>query len=265
MVERVGQVPRVPPFTSARNIMALVLREMGTSSGRIAGGYLWAILEPAGGIALLTVAFSLLFRSPPLGTSFPIFYATGVLPFLFYTDISNKLAQAIRFSKPLLFYPRLTFADALLARLGLAILTQAMVFCVVTGGLLVTEETRVHLDISSVLLGLAMVVSLAFGIGTLNCFLFGMFPVWTRIWSILNRPLFIISCVFFTFESVPRPFQDYLWYNPLVHIIGQVRSGFYPTYEAEFVSYVYVFGLAGVLATGGLLLLHRYHRDLLDL
>lgn len=265
MVEKVQQVPRLPALTSIRNVTALVLREMGTTSGRAAGGYLWAILEPVGGIVLLTLAFSLLFRSPPLGTSFPVFYATGVLPFMFYTDISGKLAQAIRFSKPLLFYPRLTFADALLARLLLGILTQAVVFCVVTAGMLAIEDTRTHLDISAVVLGVAMVATLAFGIGTMNCFLFGMFPVWMRVWNILNRPLFIISCIFYTFESVPRPFQDYLWYNPLVHVIGQVRSGFYPTYEAEFVSLVYVFGLSLVLLTSGLLLLHRYHRDLLDL
>ena len=42
-------------FASLRAIAALVLREMSTTNGRSPGGYLWAILEPAAGIALLTI------------------------------------------------------------------------------------------------------------------------------------------------------------------------------------------------------------------
>lgn len=42
------------------------------------------------------------FRTPPLGTNFAIFYATGVVPFMTYLDMSGKVANSIRYSKPLL-------------------------------------------------------------------------------------------------------------------------------------------------------------------
>ena len=252
-------------MTSARNIIALVLREMGTTSGRSSGGYLWAILEPAAGIALLTLLFSLAFRSPPLGTSFPVFYATGILPFVMFNDVSAKLGQAIRYSKPLLFYPRLTFADALIARFLLNSLTQLMVACLVIVVVLGLSDGRYALHLPSILLGFLMAAVLALGIGTMNCFLFSMFPAWQRIWGIITRPLFLVSSIFYTFESVPRQYQEILWYNPLVHVIGQMRRGFYQTYDAVWVSHIYVFGGSLLLLAAALVLLGRYHRDILDL
>ena len=89
-------------FATPRAIVALMLREMATTYGRSPGGYIWAVLEPAAGIALLTAIFSLGFRSPPIGSNFPIFYATGLVPFLAFIDVTNKTAASVTFSKPLL-------------------------------------------------------------------------------------------------------------------------------------------------------------------
>ena len=260
------QRPRVTRrrFASARTILALVLREMATTNGRSPGGYLWAILEPVAGIALLTGIFSLGFRSPSLGTSFPIFYATGVVPFQLYIDISGKVAQSLLFSRPLLAYPAVTFLDAIIARFLTNLLTQLMVAYVVLFGILLTFESRTAPDPVGIALGFAMAASLALGIGIMNAFLFTMFPIWQRIWAILNRPMFLISCIFFLLENVPEPYRDYLWWNPLVHVVGQMRASFYPTYDATYVSYPYVFGIALGLSATGLLFLRRYHRVLLN-
>ena len=61
--------PGKPRFQRLRVIFAMVVREMGTRFGRSAGGYLWALGEPLGGIMMLAIAFSLALRSPPIGTS----------------------------------------------------------------------------------------------------------------------------------------------------------------------------------------------------
>lgn len=251
-------------FKAPRTIMALILREMETTYGRSAGGYLWAILEPVAGIALLTFLFSLAFRSPPIGTNFAMFYATGILPFLCYMDVSQKLAQSLRFSRQLLFYPGVTFVDALVARFVLNFLTQIMVFYILIFGIQTIYDTRTILDLPAITISLAMAGVLAAGIGVMNCFLTSAYPAWERVWAILNRPMFIISCIFFTFESVPHPYRDILWYNPLVHIVGAMRSGFYPGYDAGYVSHAYVFGLGLVLLVLGLVLLKRFHRDILN-
>ncbi|MGB1235175.1 MAG: ABC transporter permease, partial [Planktomarina sp.] len=194
-----------------------MLREMATTYGRSPGGYIWAVLEPCAGIALLTFVFAMAIPEPPLGSSFPLFYAGGFLAFTAYLNVSAKLTIAIRFSKPLLFYPAVRHTDALLARFILNILTEILVIVTVLLAIVLVWDLRPGFDLPVIMLGFSMAFVLALGVGTLNCFLISMFPVWERIWGILNRPLFIISTLFFLFETVPHPFNAVLWFNPLVH------------------------------------------------
>jgi len=251
-------------FAGFRTVFALVLREMATTYGRSPGGYIWAIVEPVAGIALLTAIFSFGFRSPAIGINFPIFYATGMIPFMMYSDITGKIATSLLFSKALLAYPAVTYLDAVIGRFIVNFLTQLMVAYVVFTGILVIFETRTAPDPLKIALALLMAASLALGIGILNAFLFTMLPVWQRVWSIANRPLFIVSCIFFTFESIPQPYRGVLWWNPLVHVIGQMREAFYPTYDASYVSHLYVFGVSLISGLTGMVFLNRYNRDLLN-
>lgn len=80
-------VRKTRAFASLRTISALVLREMATTYGRSPGGYIWAILEPVGGIALLSILFSLAFLHPALGSNFQLFYASGLVPLTVFTSI----------------------------------------------------------------------------------------------------------------------------------------------------------------------------------
>lgn len=253
--------PRSLP--TGRAVMALVLREMTVTYGRSPGGYLWAVLEPALGIFLLTFIFSLAFRAPPLGVNFPLFYATGLVPFLFYTEVSNKVSHALKFSRQLLAYPAVTYVDAIVARLALSTLTLLLVGYLIFTGVFVLFETRTFLDPLALLLAYGMAVSLSLGVGVFNCALVSLVPIWAQLWAILNRPLFIISCIFFLYDSVPEPFRSALWWNPLIHIVGQMRTAFYPTYGATYVSPVFVFSLSLFLLVAGLVFLTRYSRDII--
>ena len=251
-------------FKTSRTVLALMLREMSTSYGRSPGGYLWAVLEPVGGLAVMTIAFSLAFRSPALGDNFPLFYATGYLPFMMYSDLVAKIGHSIRFSKPLLFYPAVTFVDAIIARLLLNALTHLMVFYILMSGIMLAFDTGNILDYPAILNALGMALALGLGIGTLNCFLLMRFPIWEQVWVIISRPLFIISAIFFLFESIPLPYRDYLWYNPLIHVTGEMRRGFYATYDGAYINPLYVYMISVVAFTIGLIFLSRYHRVLLN-
>lgn len=251
-------------FAGLRAIVALMLREMATSYGRSPLGYLWAVLEPVAGIALLTAIFSSGFRSPPMGTNFAIFYASGLVPFIMYVDLSSKILASLSFSRNLLVYPRITLLDALLARFVLNGLTQLLVGYLLFSGILILFDTQTVLDLPKLGLAYVMAASLGLGIGTLNCFLVGVFPSWQRVWAIVNRPLFLISCIFFVFDSVPEPYRSILWYNPMIHVVGQSRSAFYPYYDAPYVSSLYVFSIALVCFLLGLLFLRRYANTILE-
>ncbi|MDX1786139.1 MAG: sugar ABC transporter permease, partial [Roseovarius sp.] len=199
-----------------------------------------------------------------IGTDFALFFASGMVPFVAYMDASNKIAVALRFSRSLLFYPGVTYVDALLARFIMSVMTQVMIAAVVFYGIIFFFSVDVILDIPAMALGFAMAFSLGLGIGTLNCYLLSVYPIWERSWAILNRPMFLVSCIFFLFDAVPQPYRDYLWWNPLIHIVGMVRKGMYATYDATYVSPFYVFLISLVCFAAGLLLLRRYHKDIVN-
>ena len=251
-------------FATMRTVLALMLREMSTRYGRTPGGYLWAVAEPLAAILVLSVGFSLVIRTPALGSSFLLFYATGYLPFSLYQSVAAAVARAILFSKPLLQYPAVTWVDAVLARFLLNALTSMVVAILLVVGILAVIDNRTVIDLVPVVESVGLAMLLGLGVGVVNCALFGLFPLWEVAWSIITRPLFIASGVLFLYNSLPPLARDVLWYNPLIHIIGLIRAGFYPTYSASYVDRAYVLGVCLVLLAFGLILLGRYHRDILN-
>lgn len=249
---------------SLRAIAALMLREMSTRYGRTPGGYVWAILEPLGMIIVLGFAFSLIASAPVLGTSFLLFKATGFMVLQIFTVLGGQVGNALTFSKPLLNYPRVTWMDAILARFFLNTTVVFMSTFLILSGIFFYEGLTIMISWGPVLLAVFLTAAFGLGVGCLNAYLFMRFPAWQQIWSILTRPLFIISGVLILYEDFPPVGQEYLWYNPLLHLTGLMREGFYPMYRPDYISVVFVGLCALVPMALGLLLLRRYHRELLE-
>lgn len=251
----------LPRFAAWRTIMALMLREMTSSYGRTPGGYLWAIAEPVLGLAFLVAIFSAGFRSPPLGSNFAIYYATGLFPFMLCMSTIAKVSQSINFSRQLLAYPRVTFVDAILARLLLNCVTMFLVYYILYSVILATMETRTVLQFPVILSAFTMAVVLGLAIGILNAVIMAYYPIWQSVWGITTRPLFLLSGIIFLHDRIPEPYRGWLEWNPLVHIVGQNRAGFYYSYRAEYVDVVFVYVVSLVCGAIGLLFLRRYYRD----
>jgi capsular polysaccharide transport system permease protein len=258
--------PRIgkPRLRHTRVVAALVLREMGTRFNRSSGGYLWSIAEPLGGILMLSVAFSLALRRPPMGTSFLLFYATGNIPFSLFRSMSAAVAGAVSTNRGLLNYPVVTALDAVFAKFLLNLFTLLMVALILFTGIIIYFDLHINLDLAAVAVGLGLAALLGLGIGTLNCVLFTFFPTWKNVWTVLTRPLLLFSGVLFMYESVPAQFQAIIWWNPLVHIIAVMRSGFYGTYDPQFVSYPYVLGIALSAFLIGAYLIRRHESFLTE-
>ena len=251
-------------FAPARTIMALILREMSTRYGKSPGGYIWAVIEPLGAIMILAIGFSLLLRTPSLGTSFLLFYATGYLPFNLYQTLALQVSNGIAFSKPLLYYPVVSWVDAILARFILNSLTAVLISYILIAGIRAAIDIRTVIDMGPILWAMGLGMLMGLGVGTLNCVIKGLFPVYEAFWGILTRPMFIASGVLFIYEDLPAAAQDILWYNPIFHITGLMRAGIYPTYSASYASKLYVASIGLTVLTLGLVLLRRYHRDLME-
>jgi capsular polysaccharide transport system permease protein len=253
------------PLQRLRVLFALVVREMATRFGRSWGGYLWAVAEPLGGILLLTVAFTFALRSPPLGTNFALFYATGIIPFMLFSNVNTAVSQAVASNRGLLTYPVVRALDAVIAKFVTSFLTLFVVGVLLFTGIILFYRLPVSLDLAAIFNGFLLMGLIGLGIGTLNCVLFGFWPTWRHVWNVLTKPLFIVSGMFYTFEALPPQAQAILWWNPLIHAVGLMRAGFYGGYDAAYVAPLYVIGLGlGLFVVGGYLL-RRHAVTLIEL
>ncbi|KQV34797.1 MULTISPECIES: ABC transporter permease [unclassified Rhizobium] len=225
---------------------ALIIREMAARFGDKPGGYVWALLDPLSHVFLMTLIFSAVAKVPPLGSDFPLFFASGYLCFQFYQGMSSYVAAAVKANKSLLTYPLVAPIDAVVARYVLQFITTSFVAAFILGMIIVKLPTSVQFDWSYILEALFAATLLGAGMGLINVTLFARSPLYEQIFSLVNRPMFMISGVFFVPDAMPRPYLDYLLYNPILHAVMCFRQGIYPEYRPEILDmgylYEWVFG-----------------------
>ena len=258
------QSPKPPKFRMARVIGALILRETGSRDSRASLGFLWQVIEPVVSIAILSVLFSMISRSPPLGTNFPLYYVTGVVPFHLYASIGRQVSGSMRFSRNLLGLPAVTVVDLIMARFLLGALTNICIFIAMLVWLNTAYDLHLRPDMGALMLGLVMAMILGLGIGTLNAVLIPASAIYESVWGVVTRPMVLVSGVLFHIEDLPEPIFAVLKWNPIAQIVAQTRHAFYPSYDIAWVSPAYVALIAGVCFALGLVGLYRYIFDVLD-
>nr|WP_234908106.1 ABC transporter permease [Ensifer canadensis] len=234
---------------------ALISREMATRFGSKPGGYLWAIVDPVAHVTLMTLIFQAIARSPALGLSFPLFFASGYLPFNFYQRMSSFVAGTMKANRALLSYPIVSPIDALVSRFVLQFTTDAIVTIVLLLVALEASTSTSVVDFAGAAEAAIMAGLLGLGVGTMNIVLFARSPLYEQIFAIVSRPLFMVSGVFFLPDGLPEPFREYLLYNPVAHIIMYFRKSIYPEYRGEFLDTSYVLEFSAVCLVLGLVLL----------
>ena len=241
-------------LTHTRIVSALLIREMSTRFGNKPGGYIWALLDPAAHVLMLTTIFQAIAHLPPLGTSFPLFFATGYIAFQFYQATSGYLNDALKANKALLSYPNVAPIDTLVARFLLQTGTTTFVAIIVLGSIGLIQRTPLVLSWGYIIEASSAAVLLAFGLSLTNTVLFMRYPIYEKVFQIVNRPLFMLSGVFFMPDALPHPFREFLLYNPIVHIIMLFRKGFYPEYRAAVLDVGYLYSWVFAMLMVGMLL-----------
>lgn len=258
------QEPRARHFRTLRVVTALILRETGSRDTRNSLGFLWNLIDPVISIAMLSLLFGMISRTPRLGSNFPLFYVSGVVPFHLYQSISGRVSTSLRFSRNLLGFPSVTVIDIILARFILNAMTNVCVFIIMI--VLIDEYYGLQLKpyMGAMLQSLSMAMALGLGIGTLNAILFLASSTYESLWSIVMRPLLLLSGVMFLIEDMPEPIFNVLKWNPVAQVIAEMRHAFYATYDISWVMPGFVYLISGLCFTLGLIGLHRYVFDALD-
>ena len=227
-----------------RVVAALLIREMDARFGSKPGGYVWALLDPAAHVFLLTIVFQAIARAPALGVSFPLFFATGYTAFQFYQAMGTYLNGAVKANRSLLSYPNVAPIDTIVARYFLQLGTTVLVGIVVLGVIIAWMRTPPELAWPAIIEAVLAASCLGLGIGLINNVMFLKYKLYEQIFGIVNRPLFLISGVFFLPDAIPHPYREIVLFNPLVHVVMQFRVGFYSEYRAAGLDMSYVYNFA---------------------
>ena len=183
-----------------------------------------------------------------------LFMITGFVPFMLFRECMNQLQGSIKQNKSLLGFPQVTTFDVIAARALLEVAVLSTVFAVmITGAHIIGLEVRVQNPLG-VMAALALLALFGTGIGfSLACIV----PLIPSLGQLMNvvfaRPLFYASGLFFTADSIPHPYLDYILLNPLLHMIELLRSSFFYSFETTHASWRYAVEATFVSLASGLI------------
>ena len=234
-----------------RVIDALVLREIKTRFGQNRAGYLWALLEPIFWIGTFYGLYAIAGRQGPDGMELIPFLATGIVTYQIFAQTVERASQAINANKALLFYPQVQPIDLVFARTALEAVTYVVVFALIVGSHALAVQAFEIDNVLRVLEGMTLAALLGMTLGLVFCALNVVSATADRIRGPLMRPLFWISGLFFTANSLPTQARELLLYNPVFHCVEMVREGWFPQYHAHHLSGGYVlWWIVGFAFTG---------------
>ncbi|MEZ4367140.1 MAG: ABC transporter permease [Kofleriaceae bacterium] len=176
------------------------------------------------------------------------------MPYTLFTNSVVRVAEAINGNKALLYYPQVRPIDLIIARCLLEAATFAAVFIVLMGGHALATQRLIVDDPLRLIAGMGLASLLGTGLGIIFCGLGQLSTVAERARGPLLRPLFWISGIFFTAETLPAGARDAMLWNPVLHTTELVRDGWFDSYSDEHVSVPYVLAWVGALFLAGLLL-----------
>ncbi|WP_444908809.1 ABC transporter permease [Microbulbifer sp. TRSA005] len=243
-------------------IYALLVREMKTRFGKWKLGYAWVLLEPAMHIMVLAAIFSFLGRDFYPGIPTMLFMLAGIAPFLFFSHCFNKSIAAVDSNRGLFNYRQLRPFDAVVSRVMLEFVIYLVSLVALLGILAWFGVSATFNNFLLLVVVNFLYLCFCFGMSLALCVGGAKYPEMSKFGSLIQRPLYFMSGVFFSLEQVPEQYHPYLSWNPLLHVIELTREGLFSSYHGMFANLPYLAFSSLVMLGFGLLVYRSQWQDL---
>ncbi len=258
-----NQTPR-SSFQVLRDVtFGLLIRELKTRFGSYRLGYAWALLDPLLMISLFSVVFGIRSQSGFGGVPVQVFITTGYLPFMFFNKVVSQLKSAVSANMGLFCYRQVTPFATFVSRFILEAIIGLVVGCILVLGLIWFGFDAVPNDPLQVILGYLLLMIFSFSLGIIFCVLGSLFKEANKFLSLIMMPLMFVSCVMYPLASIPIQYQHWFLWNPLVHAIELIRSGWILGYVSQNVSWIYLSGVTLSILTFAMSCYRLSHRRLI--
>lgn len=258
-----NQTPR-SSFQVLRDVtFGLLIRELKTRFGSYRLGYAWALLDPLLMISLFSAIFGMRSQSGFGGVPVQVFITAGYLPFMFFNKVVSQLKSAVNANMGLFCYRQVTPFATFVARFILESIIGLVVGVILVLGLMWFGFDAIPSDPLEVILIYCLLMIFSFSLGIVFCVLSSLFKEADKFLSLIMMPLMFVSCVMYPLATVPTQFQHWFLWNPLVHAIELIRSGWIAGYASPNVSWVYLSAVTLVLLTFAMSCYRLSHRRLI--
>jgi len=243
-------------------IYALVFRELNSRFGRYRLGYMWALLEPLAFIGVLSGIRVLFGRSSMGGVEYPLFFASGIMPYLLFQHILISSMNAVEANRGVFNYQRVKPVDCVIARVAIEGIIYGLATCIILPALYLLGFTFSWNDTVSYILTVALLIIFATGLGLVMSVIAPLWQESKKIVPIAIRPLFFVSGIFFVLSDMPERAKAFLLINPLLHAIELIRHSMFAEYQVGEVNVSYLFICSLVSLVLGLSVYRIYRLDL---
>jgi len=234
---------RVPPVLGElrelvryRDLLALLISNINTTRyKRSTLGVVWSLLNPLLHMAVLTVAFSKVFRFSI--DHYPVYVLAGLIVWNFFTQTTSYAMSTMVWGGSLLkriYLPRSIFAAASIGNglVNLALSLAPLLLVVVLTG------HPVHATWAFVPVAVLLVATFALGVALLMSALAVFFSDVVEMYGVAVQAWFFLTPVIYPREILPDALAPYLALNPFFPLLETFRA---PIYD-------------GALPSGGILL-----------
>ncbi|WP_155905157.1 ABC transporter permease [Methylopila sp. M107] len=226
----------------ARSIYALILRRMRSQYMGSRAGYAWAIIEPIVWVFVLKLAIrhGSASQIPPLGASYEVFFATGVVLARAWRSSAGVVMSIVTRSKKERL-PSIHRMDSVYASWILEVITCGLALVIILAILQVLGFNATPSDLMICLIAFAACALLSLAFGVLFGLLIVLMPGLNHFKGILLLIIFFTSGFSFVVDRMPSGFRNIVTWNPLLHVLELFREGFYGGYECRSLDLVYLF------------------------
>ncbi|MGR5254327.1 ABC transporter permease [Vibrio astriarenae] len=220
-------------------IFAIFLREVKSkNSDKL--GITWLVVSPVIFIFLLSYIRGRLDGGEVHGIPTFNFMAIGMILVQIFLSVVAATASAIKKNKPLYAFRQVQPISSVIAVSGLMLLVKIFVFLLI---ILICLYMRYDMQVADplgVIFNVFRVWLLASSIGLMFSLAACYVPEVDKIRSLLMRPIFFISGIFFSLQDMPEEVWPYLTWNPILHAVELTRYAAYPVYGNAGVNYLYL-------------------------
>jgi capsular polysaccharide transport system permease protein len=209
----------------ANVVFALIFKEFKARAGRDARlGMLWIVIDPIVMVMIMAMFWYALGRTTISGVSSTLFLAIGYTPYTTVTKGLSTLPKSLKSNRLFYNYQQVKPFDSVLAEfvleMSLMMIGEVLLFSILWWffGLSINLENIMPLLAILLLAGL-----LSFGLALFVATYGTLYDSVSKVVSLLSRPLFFVTPIFYTPNSLPGPVRYLMSWNPLAQLCEYAR------------------------------------------